>query len=50
MDDTKQMLLGIQGTLLGLVLVTFFEGVAPYPLFGLLFAGVGTAVVAETVI
>lgn len=45
MEKTETELLGVQLTLVGLFLVAFFEGVYPYPLVGLLFGVVGTAVV-----
>lgn len=45
MDTVESGVLGVQMTLVGLFLVVFFEGVYPYPLVGLLFGLVGTAVV-----
>lgn len=45
METTEEGLLGVQLTLIGLLLIVFFEGVFPYPLVGLLFGIVGTAVV-----
>jgi hypothetical protein len=45
MKQTEAALLGVQVTLVGLFLVTFFEGVFPYPFVGLLFGVVGTAIV-----
>lgn len=49
MNTTEAGLLGIQSTLVGLVFVTFFEGVDPYPLVGFLLCLVGTAVVLVSV-
>lgn len=44
MEKTETELLGVQLTLVGLLLIVFFEGVFPYPLVGLVFGVVGTAV------
>jgi len=44
MEKTEAELLGVQLTLVGLLLIVFFEGVFPYPFVGLLFGGVGTSV------
>jgi hypothetical protein len=44
MRDTA--LLGVQVTLVGLFMVTFFEGVPPFPLIGFLMGLLGTAVFA----
>lgn len=44
MEKTDAELLGVQLTLVGLLLVVFFEGVFPYPFVGLLFGIVGTSV------
>lgn len=49
MDTTKSGLLGVQMTLVGLLLALFFEGVYPYPLVGLLLGIGGTVVVLEDV-
>jgi hypothetical protein len=46
MDDTHEMLLGVQVTLLGLLVATVFDGVGSYPLAGILLGAVGTMVVA----
>lgn len=45
MNNIEGAILGVQLTLVGFFLVTFFEGADPYPLVGLLFGIVGTAVV-----
>jgi len=45
METTEVELLGVQLTLVGLFLVVFFEGVFPYPIVGLIFGAVGTAIV-----
>lgn len=45
MEKIEAELLGVQLTLVGLFLATFFEGVFPYPFVGLLFGAVGTSVV-----
>ncbi|WP_324760709.1 hypothetical protein [Haloarcula montana] len=44
MEKTEVELLGVQLTLVGLLLVVFFESVFPYPLVGLLLGLVGTSV------
>lgn len=44
MEKTEAELLAVQLTLVGLLLVVFFEGVYPYPLVGLLFRVVGRSV------
>lgn len=49
MEKTETELFGVQLTLVGLFLVAFFEGVYPYPLVGLLFGILGTAVVMTAV-
>lgn len=50
MEKTGKQLFGVQLTLVGLFLVVFFEGVYLYPLVGLLFGVVGTAVVITTLL
>lgn len=45
MDETLPAILGVQVTLVGLLLVTAFESVSPYPLVGLFLGGVGTVIV-----
>lgn len=45
METTERGILGVQLTLVGLLLVVFFEGVFPYPFVGLLLGVVGTAIV-----
>jgi len=45
MNSSEVGILGVQLTLMGLLLVVFFESVFPYPVVGLLLGVVGTAVV-----
>jgi|AntRauTorcE11898_2_1112593.scaffolds.fasta_scaffold110169_1 uncharacterized membrane protein YeaQ/YmgE (transglycosylase-associated protein family) len=49
MDEIQQGLLGVQSTVVGLFLATFFDGVDPYPIVGLLLAALGTAIVLVAV-
>ncbi|WP_336338741.1 hypothetical protein [Haloarcula brevis] len=44
-NTVESGILGVQMSLVGLLLVVFFEGVYPYPLVGFLFGLAGTVVV-----
>lgn len=49
MERTRQGILGIQLTVVGLFVVTYFDGVALLPLVGLVLGVVGTVVTVAAV-
>ncbi|SFS99598.1 hypothetical protein [Halostagnicola kamekurae] len=49
MDSTKQGILGLQLTVVGLVVVTYFDGMSSLSLGGLFLALVGTVVTITAV-
>lgn len=49
MEATKQGILGLQATVVGLVFVTYFDGVAVLPLVGLALALIGTIITVTAV-
>lgn len=49
MDSIKQGILGLQLTVVGLVVVTYFDGMSSLPLGGLVLALVGTIVTVTAV-